>query len=124
MDFREDQLALEAYVREACNWRDEDEITENERIKFALEYIELNPLPGAIVRLPREAIVYQRISGEFESWRRIPGTEIYFRKSNFWNWEKGNFCSGVYISFLNLNHLEFREQNLFIRTCLRLGLIA
>ena len=43
MDFKEDQLAIEAYVRMKCGWRDDDEISHEEFVTYAFEYMEENP---------------------------------------------------------------------------------
>jgi hypothetical protein len=43
LDFKEDQLAIEAYVRMRCGWRDDDEISHEEFVTYAFEYMEENP---------------------------------------------------------------------------------
>ena len=49
MDFKEDQLAIEAYVRMRCGWRDESEISEEEYAEYANEYMEENPFIFGLV---------------------------------------------------------------------------
>ena len=51
MDFKEDQLAIEAHVRMRCGWRDMDEISEEEYLEYAIEYMQENPIryPGVWV---------------------------------------------------------------------------
>lgn len=90
LDFKEDQLAIEAYVRMRCGWRDMDEISEEEYIEYAIEYMAENPFADDVIKFPREAIMYDRLSGEFTTWNRIPGTEIY--------WQTGEFWQGVSVS--------------------------
>lgn len=104
LDFKEDQLAIEAYVRMRCGWRDESEISEEEYLAYALEYIQDNPFAEDIIKFPREAIVYDRLSGEFTTWKRIPHTEIY--------WQPGEFWQGVRVSIycLRVNYGLVRER--------------
>jgi hypothetical protein len=84
LDFKEDQLAIEAHVRMRCGWRDMDEISEEEYLEYAIEYIQENPFAEDVIKFPREAIVYDRLSGEFNVWKRIPRTEIYWLPGDFW----------------------------------------
>ena len=84
MDFKEDQLAIEAYVRMRSGWRDMDEISEEEYIQYAIEYMAENPFAEDVIKFPREAIMYDRLSGEFSVWKRIPCTEIYWQTREFW----------------------------------------
>ena len=91
MDFKEDQLAIEAHVRMRCNWRDDDEISDEEWLQYSLEYIAENPFAEDVIKFPREAMMYDRISGEVTTWKRIPGTEFY--------WQSGEFWYGMSISF-------------------------
>ncbi len=67
-----------------CNWRDDDEITEEEWLEYAIEYIAENPIPDLIVTTLREALVYDRILGEVVFWRRIPKTSLYWEPGAFW----------------------------------------
>ena len=90
MDFKEDQLAIEAHVRMRCGWRDMDEISEEEYLEYAIEYIQENPFAEDVIKLPREAMMYDRLSGEVTTWNRIPHTEIY--------WQAGDFWQGVNVS--------------------------
>ena len=90
MDFKEDQLALEAYIRMRSNWCDEDEISEEQWLEYAIDYMEENPFPDMVVKSYREALVFQRLTGETTLWKRIPHTELY--------WEPGEFWRGMRIS--------------------------
>ena len=104
MDFKEDQLAIEAHVRMRCGWRDMDEISEEEYLEYAIEYIVENPFAEDIIKFPREAMMYDRVSGEVTTWKRIPHTEIY--------WQPGEFWQGVNVSLycLRVNHGLVRER--------------
>ena len=84
LDFKEDQLAIEAYVRMRCGWRDESEVSEEEYLAYAIEYIQENPFADEAVSLPRESLTYDRLSGEFTYWRRIPNTQFYWEPGQFW----------------------------------------
>lgn len=84
MDFKENQLALEAHIRMRCNWRDDDEITEEEWLEYAIEYITENPIPDLIVTTFREALVYDQFTGETTFWNRIPKTSLYWEPGAFW----------------------------------------
>ena len=96
LDFKEDQLAIEAHVRMRSGWRDIDEISEEEYLMYAYEYMEEHPFAEDVIKFPREAIMYDRLSGEFSVWKRIPYTEIY--------WQTGEFWQGVNISVYCLRH--------------------
>ena len=62
MDFKEDQLAIEAHVRMRSGWRDMDEISEEEYLMYAYEYMEEHsfeswlvfclPIPGRLLCAP------------------------------------------------------------------------
>ena len=84
MDFKEDQLAIEAYVRMRCGWRDESEISEEEYLIYANEYMEENPFIFGLVVNGREAIVYERYSGEFLVMRTFPGIPYCWERGAFW----------------------------------------
>jgi hypothetical protein len=92
LDFKEDALAIEAHVRMRCGWRDDDEISEEEYRTYAIEYMEDNPLFDDIVKLPREAMMYDRFAGEVTYWKRIQFTEIY--------WQQGEFWRGIHLSLI------------------------
>jgi hypothetical protein len=94
LDFKEDQLAIEAHVRMRSGWRDMDEISPQEWFHYAMEYIVANPIFDGVIKLPREEITYDRLSVEFTSWKRIQHTEIY--------WERVAFGYGMYISIYSL----------------------
>ncbi len=116
MDFKEDQLAIEAYVRMKCGWRDDDEISHEEFVTYAFEYMEENPFADDIVKRSTEAIMYDRVNGEVTVWKRIWNTEFY--------WQPGEFWRGMQLSVEA--SLENRLQNhANIRKTLEyLGLIA
>ena len=84
MDFKEDQLAIEAYVRMRCDWRDDSEISHEEYVAYAFEYMEENPFLDDVVKLPTEAIMYDRVHGEITVWKRIRFTEFYWQPGEFW----------------------------------------
>ena len=84
MDFKEDQLAIEAYVRMRCGWRDESEISEEEYAEYANEYMEENPFIFGLVVNRREGIVYDRVSGEFLVMRTFPGFPYLWEQGAFW----------------------------------------
>ncbi len=83
MDFKEDQLAIEAYVRMRSGWRDVDEISDEEYAEYAYEYIDEHPFESGLVVNKREAIFYDRINGEFIALRTSPGIPFA--------WEQGYF---------------------------------
>jgi len=84
LDFKEDQLAIEAYVRMRSGWRDESEISEEEYLIYANEYIEENPFESGLVVKRFEAIFYDRCSGEFLAMRTFPGFPYLWERGAFW----------------------------------------
>lgn len=84
MDFKEDQLAIEAYVRMKCGWREDSEISHEEFVTYAFEYMAEHPFADDIVKLPTEAIIYDRLGGEVTVWKRIRNTEFYWQPGEFW----------------------------------------
>ena len=108
MDFKEDLLAIEAHVRMRCGWRDLDEISEEEYLEYAIEYMQENPFADEAVMTPREAISYDRLSGDFTYWKRIP-------RSNFY-WEPGQFWYGMRMSlwcnYVRVGHFRSRIRSL------------
>lgn len=84
LDFKEDQLAIEAHVRMRSGWRDIDEISEEEYLEYAYEYMEEHPFESGLVVKRFEAIFYDRIGGEFTVWRKIPGLHFYWQPGYFW----------------------------------------
>ena len=91
MDFKEDQLAIEAYVRMRSGWRDMDEISEEEYMTYAYEYIDEHPCESDLVINKRDAILYNRIDGEFLAMRTFPGIPFLWEKGFFW------YSVGVYV---------------------------
>ena len=84
LDFKEDQLAIEAHVRMRSGWRDMDEISEEEYLEYAYEYMAEHPFESGLVVKRFEAIFYDRIGGEFNVWRKIPGLHFYWQPGYFW----------------------------------------
>ncbi len=84
LDFKEDQLAIESHVRMRCGWREMDEISEEEFLMYAYEYIGEHPFESGLVVNKFEAIFYDRIGGEFTVWRKIPGVHMYWQPGYFW----------------------------------------
>ena len=101
MDFKEDQLAIEAHVRMRSGWRDESEVSEEEYLEYAFEYMQEHPFDSWLVVKSFEAIVYDRVSGEFSVWRKLPGLHLY--------WQPGAFWCGVRASWDGIR--ESRRQN-------------
>ena len=66
------------------NWCDEDEISHEEWLEYAFEYMAENPFPDMVVKSDREALVYDRLTGETSFWHRIPHTELYWEPGEFW----------------------------------------
>ena len=106
LDFKEDQLAIEAHVRMRCGWRDLDEISELEYLEYAIEYMEENPFADQAIMLPREALHYDRLSGEVTLWKRFPHTHFY--------WEPGQFWFGMRMS-LTCNYIRVSHYRMRIR---------
>ena len=100
LDFKEDQLAIEAYVRMRSGWRDMDEISEEEYCEYAYEYMEEHPFESGLVVTRFEAIFYDRIDGEFTAMRIFPGIPFA--------WEPGHFfySLGVYVRCLGQRRRE------------------
>ncbi len=82
MDFKEDQLAIEAHVRMRCGWRDMDEISEEEYMTYAYEYTDAHPCDSDLVINKREVILYNRIYGEFLALRTFPGIPFLWEVAN------------------------------------------
>ena len=68
-----------------------DEISEEEYLTYAYEYVDEHPYDSALVINKREAILYDRVNGEFMAMRTFPGIPFL--------WEKGCFrySVGVYV---------------------------
>ena len=91
MDFKEDQLAIEAYVRMRSGWREMDEISEEEYKTYAYEYIDAHPYEDNLVINKREAILYDRVDGQFWAMRTFPGIPFLWEQGYFW------YSIGVYV---------------------------
>ena len=107
MDFKEDQLAIEAYVRMRSGWRDMDEISEEEYAEYAYEYILENPFAEEPVAFSNEALIYDRLLGEVALWRRVPRTHFY--------WEPGEFWVGMRMS-LWCNYVQLDDRRAKLRS--------
>ena len=105
MDFEEDLLALEAYIREKTLWRDEDEVSGEEWCYYAEEYMRLHPFPDEPIFVNNECVMYQRWSGQFITLRRLPGVPFY--------WERGHFFKGM------ANAAEYWADYCFVGTSFR-----
>ena len=110
MDFKEDQLALEAYIRMRSNWRDDDEISEEQWLEYAFDYMEEHPFLDMVVKSDRDALVFQRLTGETTYWKRIPHTELYWEPGEFW-W---GMNYSLYAAFQNFKHRPSRLLDLAI----------
>ena len=80
MDFKEDQLAIEAHVRMRSGWRDIDEISEEEYLEYAYEYMAEHPFESWLVVNKREAIIYDRIDGQFWAMRTFQVFRFYGKR--------------------------------------------
>lgn len=87
LDFEEDRMALEAYIREKTQWRDDDEVSPEECAHYASEYMTLNPISLEPIMNGREFIVYQRWDGEFIAYKMLPFLPLI--------WQKGKFLEGM-----------------------------
>ena len=85
MDYKKDRENLEAYLREKTGNYEDDEIELEDFLKYAFEYFEANPIADQTVKFMREAITFNRLTGEMDHWHRIPYTELYWRKGFFFN---------------------------------------
>jgi len=115
LDFKEDQLAIEAHVRMRCGWRDDDEISHEEYMTYAYEYMKEHPFADDIVKLPNEAIMYDRFGGEVTTWKRIRHTEFY--------WQPGEFRRGMRLSLEAFLVNSFRNPNKLIKVLEYVGLL-
>ena len=82
-------------------WRDESEISEEEYMMYAYEYMAEHPFESGLVVKRFEAIFYDRIDGEFTVWRKIPGVHMY--------WQPGYFWAGIRISLHGIR--QTRREN-------------
>ena len=83
MDFDKDREQFDRYFDEYMETHGLTEISLDEVYQIAAEYFEANPIPDQTVRTMFEAVTYNRLTGEFVHWRRIPFTQLYWRKGNF-----------------------------------------
>ncbi len=118
-------MAIEAHVRMRCGWRDDDEISEEEYCTYAIEYMEENPFLDDIVKLPREAIMYDRFAGEVTYWKRIPFTEFYWQQGEFWRgMHLSLICLGVNLGMIKYSNLRLSgEDSTFRKLGLYFGLL-
>ncbi len=85
MDFDKDLDQLNQYFDEYVNTHGLSEISLDEVYRIASEYFEANPIPDQTFRTQFEAMTYNRLTGEFDHWYRIPYTQLYWRKGNFFS---------------------------------------
>ena len=125
MDFKEDLLAIEAHVRMRCGWRDDDEISEEEYLTYAIEYMDENPFLDDIVKLPCEAMMYDRLAGEVTYWKRIPFTSFYWQRGEFWRgMQLSLICLGVNLGVIKYPRKEqIDEESTFRRLGIYFGLL-
>ena len=93
MDFEEDRMALEAYIREKTQWRDEDEVSEEEWAYYAHEYMELNPFPSEFVLTGNEFIFYQRWDGSFKTYKMNFFIPFAWEHGKFWQGQKDGIAN-------------------------------
>ncbi len=106
--FKEDQLAIEAHVRMRCGWREIDEISEEEYLEYAYEYMEEHPFESGLVVKRFEAIFYDRIGGEFTVWRKIPGLHFYWQPGYFWY----GMRMSLWCNYVRVGHFRMRLRSL------------
>ena len=97
MDFDKDLDGLNRYFDEYMDTHGLTEISLDEVYEIASEYFEANPIPDPTVRTMFEAMTYNRLTGEFVHWRRIPFTQLYWRKGNFFG-DIGECLTALYPS--------------------------
>ena len=103
MDFEEDRMALEAYIREKTLWRDEDEVSPEEWAHYAWEYMCLNPIPIQPIMIDNEdLLVYNRASGQFDHYKVWLLPPIM--------WQPGHFAKGLRDS------IEMWSDSIFVGT--------
>ena len=83
MDFDKDQEQLNQYFDDYVRSHDLTEVSLDEVYRIASEYFEANPIPDQTIRTQFEAMTYNRLTGEFDHWYRIPYTQLYWRKGDF-----------------------------------------
>ncbi len=108
-----------------CGWRDDDEISEEEYRTYAIEYMEENPLFDDIIKLPWEAMMYDRFAGEVTFWKRIPCTELYWQPGDFWRgMHLSLICIGVNLGIIKYSSLgELGEESTLRKLGLYFGLL-
>ncbi len=85
MDFEKDQQLLKEFIQHRSGLTGLDELTSVLLIDYASEYFKANPIPDQTIRTQFEAMTYNRLTGEFDHWYRIPYTQLYWRKGNFFS---------------------------------------
>ena len=85
MDFEQDQENLEFYVRSHSGVSSFEDLSADEYMKYAFEYFEANPIPDQTIELGRRAITYNRLTGEMDTWFKLPFVQLYWRKGRFFN---------------------------------------
>jgi hypothetical protein len=85
MDFESDRRALEDFIDSRMNELGIDELSVEEFMELAFEYFEANPIPDQTIELGRRAITYNRLTGEMDTWFKLPFVQLYWRKGRFFN---------------------------------------
>lgn len=85
MEINKDRENLEQYIETHMIANGLEDISQDEFLRLAFEYFEANPIENQVIRTAREAMVYNRLTGEIDHWKRIPHTELYWRPGFFFN---------------------------------------
>lgn len=85
MDFESDRQALEEYIDTRIDELGINELSVEEFMELAFEYFEANPIPDQTIELGRRAITYNRLTGEMDTWFKLPFVQLYWRKGRFFN---------------------------------------
>jgi hypothetical protein len=91
-----------------CGWREIDEISEEEYLEYAYEYMEEHPFESGLVVKRFEAIFYDRIGGEFTVWRKIPGLHFYWQPGYFWY----GMRMSLWCNYVRVGHFRMRLRSL------------
>jgi hypothetical protein len=85
LDFESDRRALEDFIDSRVEELGIEELSVENFMELAFEYFEANPVPDATIRTAREAMTYNRLTGEIDYWHKLPWTELYWRPEHFFN---------------------------------------
>jgi hypothetical protein len=98
LDFDKDLEDFDRYFDEYMSSRGLTEIPVDEVYRIADEYFAANPIPDQTIRTNFEAMAYNRLTGKFIHFRRIPYTQLYWRKGYFFS-DIGECLTALYPSF-------------------------